>query len=78
MKSNMIQTIQLTKQFDGLTAVDGIDICAKKREISLTSRTKWSRKDNDYTHAESDSEPTSGDAFVGGCSIIDEADWEGK
>ncbi|MFX0097499.1 MAG: ABC transporter ATP-binding protein [Candidatus Hodarchaeota archaeon] len=74
MNGNMIQTIQLTKEFDGLTAVDGIDIYAKKGELISLIGPNGAGKTTTISMLSTTLKPTSGDAFVGGCSIIDEPD----
>lgn len=72
MKGNMIQTIQLTKEFDGLIAVDGIDIYAKKGELVSLIGPNGAGKTTTISMLSTILKPTSGDAFVGGYSIIDE------
>lgn len=74
MRSNMIQTIELTKQFDGLTAVDGIDIYVKKGELVSLIGPNGAGKTTTISMLSTILKPTSGDAFVGGHSIIDEPD----
>ncbi|MFX1486578.1 MAG: ABC transporter ATP-binding protein [Promethearchaeota archaeon] len=72
MKQNVIQTIQLTKKFDDLTAVDSIDIHVKKGELVSLIGPNGAGKTTTISMLSTILKPTSGDAFVGGYSIIDE------
>lgn len=68
----MIQTVQLTKKFDDLTAVNGIDIHVKKGELVSLIGPNGAGKTTTISMLSTVLKPTSGDAFVGGYSIIEE------
>ncbi|MBQ3251998.1 MAG: ABC transporter ATP-binding protein [Oscillospiraceae bacterium] len=72
-----IQTINLTKQYNGLTAVDHLNLQIKQGELFSLLGTNGAGKTTVIKMLSCLTAPTQGDAFIGGYSIVKDS-WNVK
>ena len=68
-----IKTVALTKKYKGLTAVDALDLTVKEGELFSLLGVNGAGKSTTIKMLSCLTSPTSGDAFLGGKSIVGDA-----